>query len=80
MDIENVGKNLKLLREQRNLTQEEVGKYLGVGRDAIVRIEKGIRKITIEELNGYSKLFNVDLDTILNNNTVENNISWRNRY
>ncbi len=74
MDIENVGKNLKLLREQRNLTQEEVGKYLGVGRDAIVRIEKGIRKITIEELNGYSKLFNVDMDTILNNNTVENNV------
>ena len=74
MSIENVGKNLKLLREQRNLTQEEVGKYLGIGRDAIVRIEKGIRKITIEELNGYSKLFNVDMDTILNNNTVENNI------
>jgi glucose-1-phosphate thymidylyltransferase len=74
MDIENVGKNLKLLREQRNLTQEEVGKYLNVGRDAIVRIEKGIRKITIEELNGYSKLFNVDMDAILNNNTVENNV------
>lgn len=74
MNIENVGKNLKLLREQRSLTQEEVGKYLNVGRDAIVRIEKGTRKITIEELNGYSKLFNVDMDMILNNNTVENNI------
>ena len=74
MNIENVGKNLKILREQKGLTQEEVGKYLGIGRDAIVRIEKGIRKITIEELNGYSKLFNVDMDTILNNNTVENNV------
>ena len=74
MDIENVGKNLKMLREQKNLTQEEVGKYLGIGRDAIVRIEKGVRKITIEELNGYSKLFSVDMDTILNNKTVENNV------
>ena len=74
MNVKNVGKNLKIIREQQGLTQEEVGKSLNIGRDAIVRIEKGSRKISIEELNGFVKLYNIDIDYILNNNTVESNV------
>ena len=72
-NVENVGKHLKVLREKLNLTQEEVGSMLKIGRDAIIRIESGKRKVSAEELAAFSKLYNIDLDKILNpNEKVEN--------
>lgn len=65
MDTISVGKRLKIVREEAGYTQEEVASALNVGRDAIVRIEKGIRKISSEELNLLSKFFNLDLNDFL---------------
>ena len=59
---------LKKLREQLKLTQEEVGSKLGIGRDAIIRIEKGIRKVSVEELDMFSKLYGVSAEDILSGN------------
>ena len=55
-----VGKKLKAMREKLNLTQEQVAKELNLGRDAIVRIESGKRKITYEELKQFAKIYNFD--------------------
>ena len=38
---QNIGKILRETREKLNLTQLEVSKKIGIGRDAIIRIEKG---------------------------------------
>ena len=62
MNSEKVGKQLKKIREYLNLTQEEVASKLNLGRDAIIRIESGKRKVSVEELNGFSKLYNVALE------------------
>ena len=71
--MKNVGKYLKKIREDLNMTQEEVGTSLKIGRDAIIRIESGKRKVSAEELNRFSKLYNVSLDEILNSNKkIEN--------
>ena len=69
----NVGKNLKLLRENVGLTQDQVASYLNVGRDAILRIEKGTRKVSSSELKDLSKLYNFDIDTFLytSNDNIE---------
>ena len=50
MDDVNVGKLLKNIRESKNLTQEDVANALNIGRNAIVRIEQGNRKISADEL------------------------------
>ena len=63
-----VGKYLKVLREHHDFTQEEVAKKVSLGRDAIIRIEKGTRKVSISELDAFSKLYNVSTDEILNYN------------
>ncbi len=62
----NVGNYLKRIREELGLTQEEVAKTLNVGRDAILRIEKGTRKITFEELSVLSKIYNIDINDLIN--------------
>ena len=61
MRNEKVGKLLKEIRESKNLTQEEVGKNLGLGRDAIIKIEKGMRKIKAE----FESYYNVSLDDFI---------------
>ena len=65
INYEKVGLKLKKAREYLNLTQEQVANILNVGRDAIIRIEKGIRKITADELSNFSKLYKISMDDIL---------------
>lgn len=52
--------DLKLFRKQNNLTQDELGEYLGIKKSFISRIENGFHKLPHEKL---SKL-------------LENNLGW----
>lgn len=61
-------KNLRILREKNNYSQEQVADYVGLGRDAIIRIEKGQRKVEVEELEMFAKLFDVSRDIIIYGN------------
>lgn len=75
MNDESIGKYLKKIREDLNYTQEEVGRRLQVGRDAILRIESGKRKISASELNDLSRLYNVSLEELfVNNRNKEHNV------
>jgi len=40
MEVVKIGRNLRQLREDRLLTQEELGEAAGVSRDQISRIER----------------------------------------
>ena len=62
MKEENVAKILKKIRESKNLTQDEVAGKLNIGRNAIVRIESGKRKVSASELGQFEKLYNIDLE------------------
>lgn len=63
-----IGRNLKFLREKRNLSQEQVADRVGLGRDAIIRIESGTRKVEVEELEKFATLFDVSRDLIIYGN------------
>ena len=64
-DNNSIGEMLKNARENLNYTQEEIGEKLGIGRDAIIRIEKGTRKITSDEIKMFSDLYNIKLVDLL---------------
>jgi len=74
MKNENVGKLLKEIRESKSLTQEEVGKELGLGRDAMIKIEKGTRKISAGELKQFENYYNVNIDDLLDDNKKHHDI------
>lgn len=67
IDYKKIGLKLKKSREYLELTQEQVANILNVGRDAILRIEKGSRKITADELNNFSRLYKISIDELLDN-------------
>lgn len=64
LNYKKIGERLRKLRKYMGLTQEQVAEILSVGRDAILRIEKGDRKIDLQELMSFSKLYNISMDEL----------------
>ncbi len=62
---EKIGLKLKGLREKLKMTQEDVASRMGLGRDAIIRIEKGMRKITTEELKKLSIIYGISVENLI---------------
>lgn len=62
---------LFFLREEKDLTQENMGKILNVSRVAISQWETGKEIIPLDKLNAYSNYFNVSLDYILQISNVK---------
>ncbi len=73
VDYVKVGTKLRNAREYLELTQEQVAKILNVGRDAILRIEKGTRKVSADELANFSKLYKITMDEIINDDVHSHN-------
>lgn len=46
--------------------QKEVAFHIGVDKSTYSKIEKGLREVTVSELNKMAKLFNLTTDQIIN--------------
>ena len=67
------GKRIKQLRKQRNLTQEQLGKYLNLNRPVIANWERGDRNPTLDQFNKLAELFNVSIDYLVGREEAELN-------
>ena len=81
MDQEKIGKFIKQIRQDNNLTQKDLADKLGVTYQAVSKWENGKNVPDIATLKEISKLFNTNIDEILdgekktiNNNLFKNNI------
>lgn len=73
LNYEKIGKRLKNLRKYMGLSQQQVASILNIGRDAVIRIEQGNRKIDAEELANFSKLYNISIDELISNGSSPDN-------
>lgn len=55
---------LKVLRQERELTQAELADKLNIGRSALAMYESGKRKPSFEVLEAIADYFNVNMDTL----------------
>lgn len=60
-----IGYRIKELREQVGMSQQKLGKTLGVARPTISQIENGERKIFADELIKLSEIFSVSVESLL---------------
>ena len=63
---------LFFLREERDLTQEDMANIIGVSRVAISQWETTKEIIPLDKLNKYANYFNVSMDYILGISNVKN--------
>jgi transcriptional regulator with XRE-family HTH domain len=57
--------NIKDIREEKNLKQIEVATHIGVNKSAYITIEKGLRALTVNELQKMAQLFNMTTDRVI---------------
>lgn len=62
MDINRLGDKIQQLRKSRGMTQKELADFLNYSESFISYIEKGERKISVEDLQKIAKIFSVDID------------------
>jgi transcriptional regulator with XRE-family HTH domain len=62
----NLADNIKVIREKQGLLQKEVALHIGVDKSTYSKIEKGLREVTVAELQKLTKLFNLNADNIIN--------------
>lgn len=76
--------NIKILRTEKNLSQEELAKQIHVTQTMISQLEKGKKQPSREVAESLADFFEVTLDYLLgrtaerNNSYFANNISGRN--
>lgn len=60
-----LGKNIKLLRLSKSLTQEKLGEITGLDRTYISGIERGVRNPSIRNIDKIAKALKVETKELL---------------
>lgn len=61
-----IGENIKQIRQQRDIKQQEIADLVGMHRSNYSKIENGQRELSINALNKVAKFFNITLDELVN--------------
>ena len=65
-----IGNNIRMLRQRKGLTQEQVAAHLGVSYQAVSKWETGANTPDISLLPGLAALFDVTIDTLFSLDTL----------
>lgn len=71
MDTIKIGKFIKELRKEQNLTQKELANKLGITDRAVSRWERGVGCPDISLLSDLSKILNISISELLNGERIE---------
>ncbi len=61
----NIGVNIRTLREQRNIKQQEIADLIGMHRSNYSKIENGQREISVSALDKIAHFFNITIDELV---------------
>ena len=67
---QSIGKNIRKLRKERNLTQEELAELLGVTSQAVSKWERDEGYPDISMLPVIANFFGVSVDTLIGNDVI----------
>ncbi|MFV3012012.1 helix-turn-helix domain-containing protein [Clostridium botulinum] len=73
------GDRLKELREEKEMTQEELGKFLNVSRQTISGYEAGAIEPSISNLVKLADIFNISLDYLLGRTKERYNLNLKDK-
>lgn len=67
MDVfrKKLGEKIKILRTQLGWSQEDLAQKMDMNRVSLSQIENGQREVSAEEIAGFSKIFNIPTDILL---------------
>lgn len=75
-----LGEKIKLIRKSKGISQEELSSMLKINRNYLSRIETGKSEPTSSILKNIAKIFNIDLNSLLEVNDKLANTSEKIKY
>ena len=63
--LKKFGKNVKIERVKKDLTQEQLAEIMGVSQNYVASIERGKENMSLGKILALSKSLNVDIETLL---------------
>ena len=73
-----IGNKLRKLRDNRNLSQQEVADHIGVERKTYMNWESGVSDVKSTYISMLAEFFNVDYNDLLKDNSSSTVISQNN--
>ncbi|WP_394261214.1 helix-turn-helix domain-containing protein [Moraxella boevrei] len=64
-----IQEKIRFLRQQKNLTQEQVAELLDLTPQAYSKIEQGKTRLNIERIQQIANIFNIDITDLINNDS-----------
>jgi transcriptional regulator with XRE-family HTH domain len=62
----NIGENIKRLREEKGLTQQQVAELVNMHRSNYSKVESGQRELSVKALSKIANYFGISLDELVN--------------
>ncbi len=72
LNYKKIGERLIKLRKYMGLIQEQVAEILSIDKDVVLGIEAGKRKIDLNELSNFSKLYSISIDELIKEKNIIN--------
>ena len=64
--MQHIGKNIKIIREEKGLTQQSIADLIAMHRSNYSRVETGDRDLSIDAIGKIAKYFNMTIDQLVN--------------
>ncbi len=77
IDATDIGERLRVARVEARFNQEDAAKAISVSRPTIISIEKGQRKVKIDELDRLAQLYKVPMNRLLAREAVQIDLHGR---
>jgi transcriptional regulator with XRE-family HTH domain len=64
--MNHIGKTIKKIREEKQLTQQQIAGLVNMHRSNYSKVESGERDLSIEAINKVAKFFGMSIDQLVN--------------
>ena len=74
LGAQEIGRRLRLARENAGIRQDDAAQFIGMSRPTLVSIEKGVRRVRIEELQVLTRHYGVSVNALLRREAVHTDL------
>ena len=70
LSAQEIGRRLRIARENADVRQDDAAHVIGISRPTLVSIEKGVRRVRIQEIQTLARHYGVSVNALLRREAV----------
>jgi Zn-dependent peptidase ImmA (M78 family) len=70
LSAQEIGRRLRIARENANIRQDDAAQVIGMSRPTLVSIEKGVRRVRIQEIQMLARRYGISVNALLRREAV----------